>query len=344
MKGLMKAFLCSILVSVIFLTLMACGKGETQGNSAASDEPVVLKLGTKMPDTSPEGKAFQRFADLVKEKSGGKLTVDVYPAEQLGKGTTQIDNMLMGTQDMYAEGATYFADYDSRLNITSVPYLFRDYEHFQKVFTGEIGQEIHNTLISKGMRVLNTEHSFVRGPYRVLLSTKPIQSLEDIKGLKLRAFESDVYVDAWKHLGASPTIIAWTETYLALKQHVVDAVTSPISLVKSMNFAEVAPYMTVIDEYPQDVVIVINEKKFQSLSPEFQNILVEAANEAGEYAAELVYEAADADIESMKTENNLQIIEFDKEPLVAKMKPFFYKLEEAGKLPEGMVDKILSIK
>src|SRR5690606_26012867 len=105
----------------------------------------------------------------------------------LGKGTTQIDNMILGTQDMYAEGITYFQDYDSRTELSSVPFLFRDFEHYQKFNTGEIGLDIQETLIENGMRILNTERNFVRGPYRVLLSTRPVKSVDDLQGLKVRA-------------------------------------------------------------------------------------------------------------------------------------------------------------
>jgi tripartite ATP-independent transporter DctP family solute receptor len=346
---------------ILFLIVLGCGQKASQepqqqqpspttqepkqqpAEPPKKKDPVTLKFGTKMPDTSPEGKAFQKFADLVKEKSNGELIVQVYPSEQLGKGTTQIDNLLMGTQDMYAEGGALFAEYDKRLELASVPYLFRDFKHFQSFNTGEIGQDINKNLQEKGMRIINTERNFVRGPYRVLLATKPVKTLEDVQGLKLRSFESAVYVDAWKHLGASPTVVAWTETYLALKQGIVEAVTSPISLVNSMKFAEVAPHMTVIEEYPQDIVMMINEKKFQSLSKEQQDLLVQAANEAGEFGTQMALEATEKDIKAMKEANGLTVIEIDKQQWVEKMKPFYGELEKEGTVPAGIVDKILAI-
>lgn len=335
----MKKFAFLLMVLSLVMIVSACnGSG-----SATSDDVVELKLGTKMPEDTAEGKTFKYFADLVNKKSDGKIVVKVYPAEQLGKGTTQIDNMLLGSQDMYAEGATYFSDFDANIEVSSVPYLFRDYEHYTQFNTGEMGNEINQNLVDNGVRILNTERNFVRGPYRVLLSKEPIKSVDDLKGLKIRSFESAFYSAAYESVGAKPTVVAWTETYLGLKQNLVDAVTSPISLVWPMKFTEVAPYMTIIDEYPQDVVITISEKKFSGLSEEHQNILIEAANEAGEKAVELTDEEVQKHLELMKTEHNIEIFEIDKQEWMDAFSPYHYQLENEGKLPKGYVDQIKSL-
>ncbi|MFC4402986.1 TRAP transporter substrate-binding protein [Gracilibacillus xinjiangensis] len=341
----MKKIVSLIMVLSIALILGACGQTENKSSSEEEgQEPTVLKLGTLMTNTSPEGEAHQYFADLVEEKSNGQLKVEVYPSEQLGAADTQITNVNMGTQDMLAISSTFFKDYDQRLELSTSPFLFEDYNQFQNFFTGDIGKEINQNLIDGGIRNLNTERSFVRGPYRVLLSTKPVKSLEDVKGLKLRVFDSPIYTGGWSHLGANPTVIAWTETYLALNQGMADAVTAPISQVKSMNFAEVAPYMTIIDEYPQDVITVINEETFQSLSEEHQQILIDSANESGIKAEELVMEAAEKDIEIMKEENDLQVFEIDNETWTEAMSSYYDKLVEEGKYEESLINSIRSAK
>ncbi|MHA6258865.1 TRAP transporter substrate-binding protein [Sporosarcina sp. CAU 1771] len=334
----MKRFLFLIISALMILVVSACGK-----NGAGEDEVIELKLGTKMPQETAEGKGFDRFAELVKEKSDGKMIVKVYPAEQLGTGTTQLDNMLLGTQDMYGEGATFLSDFDPRIEVSSIPYLFRDFEHYQKFNTGELGQEINDKLISEGVRILNNERNFVRGPYRVMLTKEPVKSVKDLEGLKLRSFESAFYSAAYSSVGAKPTVVAWTETYLGLKQNLVDAVTSPISLVWPMKFTEVTPYMTIIDEYPQDVVIAMSEDRFSKLSEENQAILIEAANEAGEDATKLTLEAVEEHLKLMKEEHNIEIFEIDKAEWGEAFSDYHYQLEKDGKLPEGYVDRIKAI-
>lgn len=332
-----KLLIVSMSILLLFI-VSACGKGNAGGNKV-----IELKLGTKMPQDTVEGKGFDHFAELVNEKSNGELIVKVYPAEQLGTGTTQVDNMLLGTQDMYGEGISFFSDFDPRVEVSSIPFLFRDFEHYQRFSTGEIGQEINEQLISHGVRILNTDRNFIRGPYRVMLTKEPIEAVEDLKGLKLRSFESAFYSAAYSSVGAKPTVVAWTETYLGLKQNLVDAVTSPVSLVWPMKFTEVAPYMTVIDEYPQDNVIAMSEDRFSKLSKEHQDILVEAANETGEWATQLTLEEVNNHLELMKEEHNIEIIEIDKTEWTEAFSDYHYQLEKEGKIPEGFVDLIKSL-
>lgn len=347
----MKKFL--IAFTLLIIVLAGCSSkgsggddsdGTSNGKDTDSSDVIELSLGTKMPDETSEGRAFNYFAELVEEKTNGEVIVNVYPAEQLGTGTTQIDNMVMGTQDMYAEGAAYFRDFEPRLDVSTIPYLFEGYEQFQEFFQGDIGQEIHENLIEQGMRILNSERNFVRGPYRVLLATDPIQTLDDVQGLMLRSHESAIYADAWTYLGANPTVIAWTETYLAIRQGTVDAVSSPISLVKGMNFAEVAPYMTIIDEYPQDVPIVIAEDSFQELNEEQQQHLIDAAHEASEYGTQLALDEIEEDIEFMKEENGLEIFEIDTSEWSEYMDDFHYQLVEDGVFDKELIDYIKGMK
>lgn len=328
----------------IGLSLVLCLAVAGGVSSKAFAAPITLKLGTKMPNDCPEGKAFLRFAELVKEKTNGEVQVDVYPYEQLGKGTTQIDNVMLGTQDMFAEGSAFFVPFDKDFRIVNIPYLFRDYKHFQKVMTGPIGQRLNENLLKKNIRVLNVKRNFLRGPYRVLCSTKPFLSLDDAQGLKLRVHSSDVYIEAWRTLGAMTTVIPWTETYLALRQHVVDGVVSPISLVYGMKFTEVAPHVAKVDDYPQDVIIIMNDRKFGSLSEAHQKALLEAAEEAGDYGTQLVTDAVDQDIAKMKKEHGADFVDINLAPFQEKMKDFYQGLEAKEFISKGLIQEIINTK
>lgn len=342
-KGFVFVLCCLLMFSVL---LAGCGGKDDSakpGDESKPKAPIELKLGTKMPPESIEGQGFQKFADLVKEKSNGELKVIVYPSEQLGDTMTQVDSVLLGSQDMYAEGSTYFSRFEKDFNITSIPYLFSSNEHYQRVVQGSVGQRLNEKLISHGLRILNTDRNFVRGPYRVLCSTFPVRSIDDVQGLRMRTFDSAVYMDAWINLGANPLVIAWTETYLAIRQNVVQAVTSPISLVYSMAFTEVAPYVTVINEFPQDVVIVINNNNFLKLSQEHQQILIDAANEAGAYATQLTYDGIEEELKKMRDEHGAEFIEIDTDPFREKMADFFYSLEDKGVISKGLIDEVLGI-
>lgn len=147
----------------------------------------------------------------------------------------------------------------------------------------------------------------------------------------------------YDHVGANPTVIAWTETYLALKQNLVNAVTSPISLVWSMKFTEVAPHMTITEEYPQDIVLTMSEEFYQGLSEEHQQILVEAANETGEENNKLIEAEVEEQLQKMKDEHDITIHEIDKQEWSEAFSEFHYQLEEDSVVPEGYIDQIKSI-
>lgn len=334
----MNKYLSLIIIFFFALIVSACNNATN-----ADEKNIVIKMGTKMPKESLEGQMFEYFADTVHENSNGEITIQLYPAEQLGKGTTQVDNILNGTQQIYAEGITYFSDLDPRVNLSSVPFLFRDFEHYQKFNKSELGQDIHNTLIENNVRIINDERNFKRGPERVLLSKEPVVSVDDLKGLKIRSFESKTYSEAYTHVASNPTVIAWTETYLALNQNLVDAATSPLSLVWGMKFTEVAPHMSMVDEYQQDIVLAMNEEFFQGLTDEHKNILINAANKTGEVNNDRINEVVDEQLALMQEEHDIKIHEINKVEWSEAFEDFHYQMEEDGIAPKGTIDSIKSI-
>jgi len=153
-----------------------------------------------------------------------------------------------------------------------------------------------------------------------------VHHVADLKDLKIRMFPNDVYIRSWKHLGATPVQLAWTETYLGIRQGVVNAVTAPIALVNSMKFTEVAPYIVEIKEYPQTWPMTISEKTWKKLSPDQQQLLVKSANEAGKVYTQTTLERVQGDINSMVTNNKAQVIKVDTSDFRKKMEPFYDEL------------------
>ncbi|MFE8698416.1 TRAP transporter substrate-binding protein [Cytobacillus sp. FJAT-53684] len=334
----MKKVGLSIILSIFMVALAACSG--TQTSSSNSDKPIVLTMGTKMPENNVESKGVTEFARLVEEKTAGKLKIDVFFHEQLGTESEQIENVISGAQDIYFETMTYYLPYVKDFNIHSLPFLFKDNEEYLKFLQSDIQKKMEDDLINKvGIRFINSEKNFIRGPYRVLVSTKPVQKLEDLKGLNLRLAESETAIKAWSALGANTTVIPWSETYLALKQGVVNAATSPISTVTSMNFHEVAKHVTVTYEYPQSLVMAMNEDKFQSLPKELQKSLVEAANEAGEIGSKYINEETESVINKLE-EAKVQVYEVDLSPWQEKMDDVYKDLIKNGFLNEELLNEI----
>lgn len=314
--------------------------------AAAEDEaPAVdaieITFGHQMTPESTEGQAYQYFADLVAERTAGAVEIILYPAEQLGDSKSQIESTLIGTQDVVATGASLFSRFDPVFSTLTVPFLFEDNSAFSELMQGQVGQDQKQALHDNGLVLINPSRNMMRGPYRVLVTKKPIESVEDIEGLRFRTYENEVYMNAWKTLGANPIIIPWGEAYMALMQDTVEAVVSPMSLLYSMKFTEEAQYVTSINEYTSDCVWAMNQDKFDQLTAEQQEIIFQAAEEAGDYMAQLDEETVKANIAKMEEENGAIFSEIDTDPFREKLTDYYYQLEADGVLPEGLVKDAL---
>ena len=361
----MKKTIGMMLAAVMALSLAACGgskpaettaapaattaaaetkAAETTGAAAETAAPaadaITLKLGHQMTETVPEGEVLQWFADEVQARTNGAVVVDVYPNEQLGDAVTMIDMTKLGTCDFTITSVANFATYNSYFNVGTVPFLYKDNSIAAELNQGEIGQQEAASLRENGLQLVNTARNFYRGPYRVLVSKKPIESVDDIQGLRFRAYENAVYMKSWETLGANPIIIAWGETYSALQQGTVDAATSTIGQLKGVKFTEVAPYVIRINEYSAEAIMVANAKMWDGLSEEQQKIITDVANEMGDRMDKLSLEAVQADIDEMAAAGAV-FTDIDTDAFREKLTDFYYSLEEDGTLPEGLVDKAL---
>lgn len=191
--------------------------------------------------------------------------------------------------------------------------------------------------------MVDRKKNWLRGPYRVLCSNKPIRSVDDLKGLKVRMPSNPTSVKAWETLGCAVTVIPYSETYLALKQGTVDAVTCPVVDAYFQKFCEVAPYITVTYEYPQQVAVVMNERKFQKLTKEQQEILLDEIDKAGDFVTEQALKRSDEIVELMKKDYHVEIINVDLAPWREKMESFIKELENTNYMPKGYAEKIRAI-
>jgi tripartite ATP-independent transporter DctP family solute receptor len=302
---------------------------------AAPAAAQTWRLSTKQPADSPEGKVFQRFADLVDQHSRGKFKIQVYPSEQLGKDDAVLEQLKMGTIHIYAEGASYLQKWVPDAKWISAPFLFDDREHWVRFTNGPLVQGwIADARKVAGITVIGDLGAMVRGPYRVLVTKKPIASLAEMKGLKLRLHPDKLAADVWNHLGAETRVLPWTEVYQSMNSGIVQAVNSPIALVESMRFYEVAPHIVRHNEYYQEIAFMTNARALDRLSPEAKQALLRAYAEAGAYSQNLMGREADESIARMKA-RGVTYSDVDIAPFVARMKEFYDAAEKSGTLPKG---------
>jgi len=330
--------------STLIFSLLAVSLIMVAANPGPCDaKTVVWKMSTKMPPTSPEGKAFQKFADLVKEKSQGAMEIKVFPAEQLGKDEAIMEQLQAGVIQIYPEGEGYLQKYKDEIKYVNAPFIFRDRDHYARFMESDLVKgwfdkvaEDHNIMI------LGKVTDFVRGPYRVMVSQKPVRTLEDLQGLKLRLHPDDIHIAVWKNLGANVMVLPWTEIYEALGRGIVQACNSPMALVESMKFYEQAKYVIRHNEFPQGLGFMTNYKQFNELTPELQKVLLEAHKEACDYSADIMYKAADASIERMKKQG-AEYYELDTAPFIKKTMELYRQWEKEGKMPKEVLDVVSSL-
>ncbi len=298
------------------------------------------RMAHKMPPDSPEGMVFQRFADLVGEYSNGEMDIKVFPNEQLGKTNAVLEQLKMGTVHLYAEGSTYMQKWVPEISWTSAAFLFDDRDHWVRFMNSEMVQEWYDRAAKEaGVGVLGDPTAILRGPYRVMVTKRDVKEFDDIGGLPLRMHPNKDAVATWTRIGADVKTLPWTDVYSSIKSGIVAAVNSPIALVESMRFYEVAPFVIRHDEYYQSIGFMINQNAYDALPPELREAVDKAYAEAGEYSFEIMGSVSDESIARMASKG-VEFRDIDRAPFVDVMREYYAEKEAAGELPEGFLAEV----
>lgn len=244
--------------------------------SALMAKEITIKLAHVNPadiHSSQKGAASTAFKNIVEAETSGAIKVELYPAGQLGGEREIAEACKLGTIQMVSVSGV-MASYFKPAMVADLPYLFSSAPVAWKVFDGEFGDELAAGIL-KATGLRNLAYGEI-GFRNFTNSVRPIKSPADMKGLKFRVMETPLYVTLVKSLGGLPTPIAWPEVYTALQQKVVDGQENPVAVIKWAKFSEVQKYLT-LDGHTYGLdFLVINDKFFQSLSPEHQKIITRA--------------------------------------------------------------------
>lgn len=317
----------------------ACALGVHFAVSAASaaEESYNLSIGGIQSAEDTATKAMRLMADKVKEKTGGAITLEVFPASQLGDATTQIEAVGMGSQDMFVDAGGFISAFVPDKDSESMFFLFDSEAHYRAFLESDVTKQIERDFLDQtGVRVI--ANNWVRVP-RCTASKKPLNSLADFEGLKTRVPDIRAYLESLRALGASPTQVPWGETYLALKQGLVDAAEGPLDQLYTMNFHEAANNIILTNHLRDNLIVTINNGKFEGMSDAQRAALLEAAKEAGDWYSETCRKAAGTNARLMK-EAGCNFIEIDIAPLQAAVLKRAEELEKEGAWKAGIMQTI----
>jgi TRAP-type transport system periplasmic protein len=223
------------------------------------------------------GRAAEKFKKYVEEASDGRIKVQVFHSGSLGNNREVAEMLRMGTADFMIAGATHLSNYVPQLNVLVFPYLWKNRQTMFSALDGAIGNYFGNLMAKKGFVLLGWWDNGFRD---VTTKSRPIRTVADMKGLKIRCLPTKVHVAFFKALGAAPTPMGWTELYQALQQGVVDAEENPPAMVYFAKFNEVQKYMSLTKHVNEPGVLLMSEKVMDKLPPDLQLVVKVAAQKA----------------------------------------------------------------
>lgn len=319
-------------ILMIVLVFFAASLLASSCGGQRSGREMTLKLSHGLDVTHPVHKAMVFMAERVKENSAGRLSIEIYPNEQLGSERENLEQLQLGSLAMTKTSSGPMESFVPAMKVFGLPYLFRDSEHMWKVLKGEIGRELLQAGESKGLKGLCYFDAGARSFYTV---RKPIQVPEDLQGMKIRVMKSEMCLRMIQAMGGSPTPIDWGELYTSLQQGVVDgAENNPPSFVTARHY-EICKYYSLDEHVRLPDVLLISTVVWNKLPPEDQQILSEAAREAVEYQRELWNEVEQSSLTKAR-EAGVTILHPDKEPFRESVQSLWQEFEdtEIGRLAQ----------
>jgi TRAP-type transport system periplasmic protein len=335
----MKRILLVLLVTVVALSTAFAG-GEAEGGEP-SMEPMTLRFGAVNPLSHPFLQGAAHFAELVNERTDGRITIELFPSSQLGGVSEMVQSVQVGALDFTFSKPGTLADMGYQdAYVYELPYVFRSEDHLYDVMLGPIGEELLSGVQEAGTRMVALCY-YSDGARSFFFTDEVVTELEDMQGLKVRVQNIQMFVDLMDAFGASATPIAYSELYSALQTGVVDAGENPIAGYYTNNFWEVAPYFTYNEHTMAPSLIYISEITWNKLSESDQQIIKEAAVESTEFVRDFVMEKNQEFIAAMEAEG----VEFyqveDKDEWIEAARPVFLKYGEGL---EGLIERIQAVR
>jgi tripartite ATP-independent transporter DctP family solute receptor len=304
----------------------------------AQAQEMVLRSADIHPDGYPTVEAVKYMGELLKQKTNGRISVEVFHSRQLGEEKDTIEQTRFGVIDMNRVNLAPFNNLIPETVVPALPFIFRSTEHMHQVMDGEIGDEILAAFEPHDLVALCYYDSGARSFYTV---SKPIRGIEDMQGQKIRVQQSDMWLSMMQALKANPTPMSFGEVYSALQTGVIDGAENNWPSLESSKHYEVAKYYTLTEHSMSPEVLVMAKATWDKLTPEDQKAVREAARESVGKMREL-WAAQEKKSEETVRAAGVEIISVDKQPFIDAMGPVYEQFANTPELKD-LVKRIQAV-
>jgi tripartite ATP-independent transporter DctP family solute receptor len=230
--------------------------------------------------------AALHFKELVEERSHQKIMVKLYPNSVLGDERALVESLNLKGVDMVIAGPSVIGNYAPEYGLIEAPFLFRDFDHLDKVLYGQIGKEMNEVMReTQGLHFIEYFH---RGPRYLTTTARPVKTPGDLVGLKLRVPALPVYIKSWSLFGANPTPLNYSDMFIALKQGVVEGQENPLEVIYTSHLYEVQRYIMETEHLLSFYVLVVGDPFYKKFDADAQKLLLQASHESAKYHNGLV--------------------------------------------------------
>jgi len=305
--------------------LQGCAPKAVDFEQMSPKEKVVLTFSHVVSDASPKGRAARLWADLVYQRSGGRIEMKIYPNGTLYKDGEELEALKKGYVQIIAPATSKLTGLDSRWGVFDLPFFFNDLEQVHQLADGPVGELLRKSMREKGIEVL----AYWDNGFKILTADRPLENLKDFQGLKIRIMDSPILKMQFLKLGAIPVPLSFNEVFEALENKKVNGSENTPSNLYSKKFYQLQSYVTVSNHGYLGYAVLMNRDYFNSLDQETRKILLETLKEVTAWQRKIALEQNAEDLARIRNDQNIKIHDLtpeEKEAWQAVLKPLAYEI------------------
>lgn len=331
----MKVFIgTSIMVSLCLVCFFLSGYDVFQNETYYDDEQeglneqIVINFSHVVAENTPKGLAAQKFAEIVTQKSNGRVKVEVFPNGSLYSDNEEMAALKRNDVQMIARSFSKMTEIMPEWKVFDLPFVFENYGEVEEVFMGDIGQELLTMLEEENLKGL----ALWSNGFKQMTSNKsPLLEPDDFKGQSFRIMPSKVIEAQFQLLGAQPHVVPFNQVYESLQKHEFDGQENTISNIYSKRFYQLQRYMTISNHGYLGYAVLMNEEFWESLPPDVQKLIDEAMKETTTWILEQSKSMNEQQLKQIEKESNMKVYyltEDEKKKWRQKLQPIYQQFEE----------------